>query len=181
MTRLQHALRLMPDEEIFTDVPWSVPLQFFLDSLRTARRDLLVDPLLASPWSCDPARCRGRLGENLCCKVETRCPHLDGSLCAIHGNKPFSCALFPVDLVRVNGVRVVTTPKNTAFFDTGWSRYDRDMLECFRGRERGTRAMFQVQRDMLLRVFTRAEVNRMEERLGLPPMPGGPGLTSPES
>lgn len=169
MTRLRDALRLMPDEEIFTDVPWSVPLQLYLDGLVAARRDLLVDPLLAEPWSCDPGRCRSRLGENLCCKVETRCPHLAGNLCAIHENKPFSCALFPVDLIRVNGIRVVTTAKRSAFFETGWSRYDRDMLACFEGRERGTLAMFQVQRDVLLRVFTRAEVARLETRLGLPP------------
>jgi len=167
MTRLQHSLRLMPDEDVFTEVPWSVPIQFFLDGLVSARRDLLVDPLLASPWSCDAERCRSRLGANLCCKVETRCAHLDGERCRIHESKPFSCALFPLDLIRVNGARIVTTPKNEAFFDTGWSRYDRDMLQCFAGRERGSRSMFHTQAGVLLRVFTQAELNRMEQRLGL--------------
>jgi hypothetical protein len=174
----------MPDEEIFTEVPWTVPLQLFLDGLGTARRDLFVDPLLARPWSCNPERCRTRLGENLCCKVETRCPHLSEQRCAIHDDKPFSCALFPLDLIRVNGIRVVTTPKNSRFFDTGWSRYDRDMLQCFRGHERGTRSMFQVQREVLLRVFTRAEVTRMEQQLALSSATEGIGeaeLTSPGS
>jgi len=184
MTRLRHALRLLPDEEVFTEVPWSFPVQLFLDGLKSARRDLLVDPLLARPWSCDAKRCRPRLGENLCCKVETRCPHLAQGLCAIHDRKPFSCALFPLDLIRVNGVRVVTTPRNTAFFETGWSRYDRDMLQCFRGTERGTDAMFRSQIGLILRVFTRSEVARMAQRLGLPgdsdpEEATGPAVTSP--
>lgn len=153
------------DDEVFTDVPWSLAVQVFLEGLLRARRDLLVDPLLAEPWSCDPDRCRPRLGENLCCKVQTRCPDLVGERCGVHRAKPFSCALFPLDLVRVNGARVVTTVRNQAFFDTGWSRYDADMLRCFEGAQRATRSMFDVQRAVLDRVFTRAEVLRMEETL----------------
>ncbi len=170
MERAETPIRptLAEDDELFTDVPWSFGLQVFLEGLRRARRDLLVDPLLAEPWSCDPDRCRPRLGENLCCKVETRCEHLAGEACAIHAAKPFSCALFPVDLIRVNGVRVVTTPRNPLFFDTGWSRYDRDMLRCFEGRERGGESMFSVQRHLLHHCFTQAEVLRMERSLGIP-------------
>ncbi|MBE0617113.1 MAG: hypothetical protein IH608_04205 [Proteobacteria bacterium] len=155
------------DDEVFTDVPWSFALQVFLEGLHRARRDLLVDPLLAEPWSCDPERCRPLLGANLCCKVETRCEHLAGEACGVHAVKPFTCALFPLDLLRVNGVRVVTTPKNPAFFDTGWSRYDRDMLRCFEGREGSAESMFAVQRGLLLQTFTLAEVRRMEKVLGL--------------
>ncbi len=156
------------DDEIFTDTPWSFALQVFLEGLLPARRDLLVDPLLAAPWSCDPERCRPRLGPNLCCKVETRCEHLVGEVCAVHDAKPFSCALFPLDLVRINGIRVVTTPHNPFFFDTGWSRYDRDMLRCFEGTQTGNTSLFEAQRDLLLHTFTRAEVHRMQQALGLP-------------
>jgi hypothetical protein len=163
------------DDELFCDVPWSFALQVFLEGLRPARRDLLVDPLLAEPWSCDPDRCRPLLGANLCCKVETRCEHLEGEACAVHETKPFSCALFPLDLLRVNGVRVVTTPRNPLFFQTGWSRYDRDMLQCFEGLPRGTASLFAAQRDVLLRTFTRAEVRRMEQVLGLPDPEGEEG------
>jgi len=175
MERAQTLIRptLAEDDELFTDVPWSFTLQVFLEELRRARRDLLVDPLLAEPWSCDPERCRPLLGPNLCCKVETRCEHLAEDACGIHAAKPFSCALFPLDLIRVGGVRVVTTPANAAFFDTGWSRYDRDMLRCFEGGERGAQSMFSAQRDLLLHCFTRAEVLRMERALGLQ-TPGAP-------
>jgi hypothetical protein len=170
MHRLLAPIRptLGEDDEIFTDVPWSFALQVFLEGLLPARRDLLVDPLLADPWSCDPDRCRPRLGPNLCCQVDTRCEHLTGEACAVHGAKPFSCALFPLDLVRINGIRVVTTPKNGLFFGTGWSRYDRDMLLCFEGRQRGATSLFFAQRDLLLHAFTLAEVRRMEQALGLP-------------
>ncbi len=153
------------DDEIFTDIPWNFGVQVFLEGMLRARRDLLVDPLLAEPWSCDPDRCRPLLGENLCCKVEVRCPDLVGERCGVHRAKPFSCALFPIDLVRVNGARVVTTVLNPTFFDTGWSRYDADMLRCFEGAQRSARSMFEVQRPVLLRVFTRSEVLRMEETL----------------
>lgn len=153
------------NEEIFTDVPHSPSLQLFLDTLLRVRRDLYVDPTLTAPWSCDPKRCRPRLGENLCCKVETRCPNFENDRCSVHSTKPFSCALFPLDLVRVRGLRVVTTVKNLDFFHTGWSRYDRDMLSCFQGVEVGHRSMFETQSEVLQRVFTRSEMLLMEQRL----------------
>ncbi|MDW7710587.1 MAG: hypothetical protein SCH98_08935 [Deferrisomatales bacterium] len=175
MTRSPSPIRptLGDDDEIFTDAPWSFALQVLLETLLPARRDLLVDPLLAEPWSCDPERCRPLLGPNLCCKVETRCAHLIGEVCAVHETKPFSCALFPLDLIRVNGIRVVTTPKNELFFQTGWSRYDQDMLRCFEGTRREATTLFSSQRAILLRAFTLSEVRRMEQVLGLPDPGGG--------
>ena len=154
-----------PDEEIFTDLPLTLRVQNFLEDLLRVRRDLYVDPLLADAWSCDPERCRPLMGRNLCCKVERRCPHLVGERCGIQPRKPFSCALFPLDLVRVGGVRIVTTVKTLDFFDAGWSRFDRDMLRCFQGRERGHEPMFGVQREGLLGVFTHSEVTLMGRRL----------------
>ncbi len=153
--------------DVFTDIPWSFQLQVFLEELLRPRRDLFVDPLLAESWSCDPERCRPLLGPNLCCKVETRCRHLDEDRCTIHMVKPFSCALFPLDLLRVGGIRVVTTVGNPAFFDTGWSRFDRDMLQCFETEDPAAEPMFQVMRPTLRRVFTRAEVAVMARALGL--------------
>ena len=100
-------------------------LEAFLGTLTPARRDLYVDPVVLTPWACDPERCRPLLGRNLCCKVQTRCRHLVRELCDIHADKPFSCALFPLDLVRIGGARVVTTPANLGFFATGWCRFDR--------------------------------------------------------
>jgi len=152
-------------EEIFTDIPLTFAVRVFLDGLIEVRRDLLVDPLLARPWSCDPERCRPLLGPNLCCKVETRCSELEGERCGIQDRKPFSCALFPLDLVRAGGLRVVTTARNHDFFCTGWSRYDRDMLRCFEGAQRGAEPMLRVQKPLLLRVFTPSEVALMERRL----------------
>ncbi len=171
------------DEEIFTEVPWDLTIQVLLDSLLRARRDLYVDPMLNDPWVCDPRRCRPLLGPNLCCKVERRCPHLRDDACAIHKLKPFGCALFPLDLIRVGGIRVVTTVKNPEFFATGWCRYDRDMLRCFDGEQRTTRTMFGAQRPVLERVFTRAEVVLLERRLrkageGDPPLAAGAGAGS---
>lgn len=155
---------MLPDD-LFTDAPLDFRSQVLLDGLLEVRRDLLVDPLLASPWSCDPDRCRPRLGPHLCCKVQRRCPHLVEGRCGIHGEKPFACELFPLDLVRFGGVRVVTTVKNLDFFHTGWSRYDRDMLRCFDGAERSSATMFEAQRSLLERVFTRAEVAVMDRAL----------------
>ncbi len=153
------------DEEIFTPVPLTPAVQVFLDGMLRVRRDLYVDPLLGEPWSCTPARCRPYLGENLCCKVEVRCPELDAERCAIHAQKPLSCALFPLDLVRVGGVRVVTTVKNLDFFETGWSRYDRDMLRCFDGAVTGPSSMFTAQKDVLSRLLTRSEVILIERKI----------------
>jgi hypothetical protein len=153
------------DEEIFTPVPLTPAVQNFLDGVLRVRRDLYVDPLLGELWSCTPARCRPYLGENLCCKVEIRCPELDGERCAVHARKPLSCALFPLDLVRVGGVRVVTTVKNLDFFETGWCRYDRDMLRCFDGAVTGPSSMFTAQKPVLSRLFTRSEMILIERKL----------------
>ena len=155
---------MLPDD-LFTDAPLDFRSQVLLDSLLEVRRDLFVDPLLAEPWSCDPQRCRPRLGPNLCCKVQLRCGHLDGDRCSIQQDKPFACELFPLDLVRLGGARVVTTVKNLDFFHTGWSRYDRDMLHCFEGVEQSPKSMFDAQRAILDRVFTRSEVAVMERAL----------------
>lgn len=173
-------MTLPPD--VFTDIPWSFQVQVFLEDLLRPRRDLFVDPFLAEPWSCDPERCRPLLGRNLCCKVETRCRHFREDRCSIHEEKPFSCALFPLDLLRVGGIRIVTTVANPAFFDTGWSRYDADMLRCFENQDPAAKPMFQVMRATLRQVFTRAEVAVMEKSLGLhdAPLPLEPRLASGE-
>ncbi|WP_461393150.1 hypothetical protein [Deferrisoma sp.] len=132
-------------------------MQFFLDGLVRVRPDLYLDPMLADPWSCEPGRCRPRLGPNLCCKVERRCRHFDGRGCRIHETKPFACALFPLDLARVRGIRVVTTVKNIEFFRLGWCRFDRDMLQCFPGQDPEAPPMLLAQEAVLRRVFTEAE------------------------
>jgi hypothetical protein len=152
-------------QTIFPDVPLTLETQVLLDGMLVARRDLYVDPLVAEPWSCDPERCRPRMGPNLCCKVQRRCRHLVAERCAIHGEKPFSCLLFPLDLVRIGGIRLVTTVKNLDFFYTGWCRYDRDMLRCFDGNDRSKVPMFAAQRQVLAGVFTQAEMLLMERTL----------------
>ncbi len=149
----------------YTDVPLTFATQGLLDGLVEVRRDLFVDPLLAEPWSCDPARCRPLLGPNLCCKVERRCEHFKGGGCAIHSSKPFACALFPLDLVRIGEARVVTTVRNLDFFETGWSRFDRDMLRCFEGSEEATGSMFEAQRPLLAALFTSSELLKIENAL----------------
>lgn len=152
-------------QTLFPDIPLTPTTQLVLDSALEIRRDLYLDPLVADLWSCDPERCRPRMGPNLCCKVQRRCRHLVGERCAVHDDKPFSCLLFPLDLVRIGGTRLVTTVKNLDFFHTGWCRYDRDMLRCFHGVERSDVSMFEVQRDVLRRVFTDSEMVLMERRL----------------
>jgi Fe-S-cluster containining protein len=153
------------DEEIFTEIPLNSAVQRFLDGVLRVRRDLYIDPRLCEPWSCNPDRCRPLLGKNLCCKVEVRCPYLDNERCAIQAEKPFSCALFPLDLVRVGGVRIVTTVANSDFFLTGWSRFDRDMLRCFDGEPTGRCSMFEAQQDVLQKVFTQSEMTLMQRRI----------------
>lgn len=155
----------MPPDDFFTDAPLDFRSQVLLDGLLEVRRDLRVDPLLATSWSCDPDRCRPRMGRHLCCKVQRRCPHLEGERCTIQSDKPFACELFPLDLVRFGGIRVVTTVKNLDFFHTGWSRYDRDMLRCFEGDERSPTSMFEAQRTVLERVLTRSEVAVIDRAL----------------
>jgi hypothetical protein len=149
----------------FTDVPPTPNVLLLLDGMLEVRRDLLLDPLVATPWSCDPDRCRPRLGPNLCCKVQVRCRHMEGERCGIHDTKPLVCRLFPLDLIRVAGARVVTTVLNLDFFHTGWSRYDRDMLRCFEGLERARASMFQTQRDVVAGIFTRAEFALLERTM----------------
>ncbi|NTU60299.1 MAG: hypothetical protein HGA98_04495 [Deltaproteobacteria bacterium] len=153
-------------QTLFPDVPLNLATQLLLDSLIEVRRDLYLDPVVAEAWSCDPERCRPRMGPNLCCKVQKRCKHLaPDNLCAIHESKPFSCRLFPLDLVRIGGARVLTSVKNVDFFNTGWCRYDRDMLRCFEGVERSRVSMFEAQREVLAGVFTRAELFLLEKAL----------------
>lgn len=151
--------------DAFTEVPPRFEVQVFLESLLRVRRDLAVDPMAAEAWSCDPERCRPLLGRNLCCKVQRKCRHFQDDRCGVHTAKPFDCALFPLDLIRVAGVRVVTTVKNPQFYATGWCRFDRDMLRCFDGEEQGTTSMFEVQREILLGVFTVAETTLMARTL----------------
>ncbi|MHB8765261.1 MAG: hypothetical protein ACYDA8_13150 [Deferrisomatales bacterium] len=162
------------DEEYFCDIPVNFHVQVFLDGMVRVRRDLYVDPLLAEPWSCDPDRCRPVFGRHLCCKVELRCPHFEGGRCRVHEAKPFDCALFPLDLVRAGNLRVVTTVKNMDFFQTGWCRFDRDMLRCFEGTEKSPTSMFETQRPVLERLFTQAEMVLMTRKLGELGA-GGPG------
>ena len=152
-------------EPIFTEVPLNFLTGAFLNDVVEVRPGLCVDPMLLEPWSCRPDRCRPYLGPNLCCKVERRCTHFKGDLCTIHDRKPFGCTLFPLDLIRIGDTRVVTTVKNIGFFDTGWCRYDQDMLSCFEGVEEGRASMFEVQRPVLARLFTRSEVILLEEAL----------------
>jgi len=149
----------------FTTVPWEGWFEGFVQGLIRVRRDLYVDPLLNDPWRCNPARCRPRLGRNLCCKVEVRCRHLRGTRCAIHDRKPFGCALFPLDLVRSGAIRVVTTVKNPEFFRSGWSRYHRDMLRCFDGIVDTDVTMFEAQRTVLGQVLGPGELNAVERAL----------------
>ena len=149
----------------FPDLPLTPATQLVLDQALKIRRDLYLDPLVAAPWSCDPGRCRPRMGPNLCCKVQKRCRHLVDDRCAVHEDKPFSCRLFPLDLARIGSIRLVTTVKNLDFFDTGWCRYDRDMLHCFDGVEQATVSMFDTQLTLLQEVFTQAELVLMQQRL----------------
>jgi len=153
------------EDKIFMEGHLTPQAEQFVGTLLKVRRDLFIDPTVAEPWSCDPGRCRAALGKNLCCKVEIRCRHLDGDRCGIHNLKPFSCAIFPLDLVRLDGIRIVSTVKNVRFFNMGWSRFDRDMLRCFEGRELSEESMFEVQKKELLQVFTISEVTLMERTL----------------
>jgi Fe-S-cluster containining protein len=164
-------------EPFFTEVPPTPALQYLLDGMIRVRRHLYVDPMVGDPWSCDPRRCQPRLGPNLCCKVQRRCPHLrNDQRCAIHPKKPLLCALFPLDLVQIGPSRLVTTPKNIDFFSSGWSRYDRDMLRCFEGEVTARRSMFEQQREVLARGLTEAELLAAEraisEALGVYPGDG---------
>lgn len=152
-------------ETLFTEAPPTTPLRLLLDSVVRVRSDLYVDPMVADPWQCNPDRCAPRLGPNLCCKVEKRCPHLRGKRCAIQERKPFLCALFPLDLVRIGTARLITTPKNLDFFLTGWSRYHRDMLRCFDGHLTAASSMFQEQKPVLARCFTQGELRSVEKAL----------------
>ncbi len=149
----------------FTTVPWEGWFEGFIQGLIRVQRDLYVDPMLNDPWCCNPARCRPRLGRNLCCKVEVRCRHLRGTRCAIHHRKPFGCALFPLDLVRCGPIRVVTTVKNPEFFRSGWSRYHRDMLRCFDGIVDTAATMFETQRAVLARVLGPGELDAADRAL----------------
>lgn len=138
-------------------------LTAFLEPFLRLRGGILLDPGVAAPWSCDATRCRERMGRNLCCKVDTRCRHLIRDKCSIHDEKPFSCALFPLDLWRVSGKRVLLSAANPLPYQNGWSRYDRDMLRCFEGIEGEGASMVEVQEEVLGRVFTVAELEMIRK------------------
>ncbi len=145
-------------EEVFTDLPDSPAMEELVASLMKLRAGIYIDPLIAEPWRCDPERCRPLMGRYLCCKVQTRCSHFDGEKCSIHDTKPYSCALFPIDLVRVGGKRLVLSALNPILHGYNWSRYDRDMLRCFEGDMGEGPSMLEVQLPVLERAFTRAEL-----------------------
>lgn len=133
----------------------------FLAPMVKLRGSIILDPLVADPWTCDQTRCRPRLGENLCCKVQTRCKHFTGELCAIHDTKPFSCSLFPIDLWRVGPYRAVISAKNPVPYNRDWSRFDADMLACFTDDIPAGPSMLEVQMPVLEKVFTQAELLMM--------------------
>ena len=133
----------------------------FVSPMVRLRAGIVLDPLVAEDWVCDPVRCRPAMGRNLCCKVDIRCVHLQDGICAIHASKPFSCALFPLDLWRVGGLRVVVSGKNPVPYARDWSRFDRDMLRCFSGEIPKGPSMLEVQLPVLERVFTRGELTMM--------------------
>lgn len=145
-------------QEHFIIVPADEEILEFIAPMKKLRGGMILDQALAEPWTCDPARCRPLMGRNLCCKVDTRCVHLKNGLCAIHEKKPFSCALFPIDLWRVGRARVLLSAKNPLPYSMGWSRYDRDMLRCFEGEIPEGPSMVDMQLPVLEKVFTRAEL-----------------------
>ena len=149
--------------DYFISLPSDPDVLDFIAPMKKLRGGLILDPMLAEPWSCDTARCREFLGRNLCCKVDTRCRYFTGELCRVHDRKPFSCALFPLDLWRVGRARVLVSAKNPIPYARNWSRYDRDMLRCFLGTEKGAKSMLEVQEPVLRKVFGEAE---MAELLG---------------
>jgi hypothetical protein len=155
------------EEELFTEIFENDEALVFLGTLKKLRAGIYVDPSLNDPWSCDGNRCRPFLGRNLCCKVETRCKHFTGDSCSIHETKPFSCALFPVDLLRIGRSRVVVSAKNPLLYEKNWSRYDRDMLRCFDGEIIGKDSEFIAQLPILKKVFTMAEIDLIERGLAL--------------
>jgi hypothetical protein len=150
-------------EGAFIEVPASAELERALAEFVRVRADLWVDPLLTDSWSCDPPRCRPRLGPNVCCKIERRCAKFDGRKCQIYERRPFTCALFPIELLRVRDVRLVTTVKNVPIVNLGHGRFDRDMLNCFAEQDLAAPPMLLAQEDVLRRVLgddTWAEVVR---------------------
>jgi hypothetical protein len=146
------------DEEPFLELEESPALKQFIDHLIPLRGGLYLDVALAQDWSCDADRCRPLMGRNLCCKVETRCPELIDGICSIHETKPFSCALFPIELLRVGAKRVVVSAGNPTLHEHQWTRFDRDMLRCFEGEMTGGRSMFEAQLPVLEQVLTRSEL-----------------------
>jgi hypothetical protein len=146
----------------FHEIPDCVEARDFLGGLRKLRGGLYFDLRLLAPWTCDPERCRPKLGPNLCCKVQIRCKELVDGLCAVHDRKPFGCALFPADLVRVAGARAVVSAANPDLYRRDWTRFDRDMLRCFEGADHGP-PLYESVRPLLRQVFTRAEYAVLEE------------------
>jgi Fe-S-cluster containining protein len=98
------------------------------------------------------------MGRNLCCKVQTRCPDLVNGVCSIHETKPFSCALFPIELIRVGNKRIVASAGNPILHKHNWTRFDRDMLRCFEGEIKSDCSMFEFQLPVLKEVLTPSEL-----------------------
>jgi hypothetical protein len=146
------------DEEPFLEIPDSPALRQFVDHLLPLRGGLYLDVAVAEPWDCDAERCRPLLGKNLCCKVQTRCPDLVDGICSIHETKPFSCALFPIELIRVGQKRIITSAGNPTLHEHNWTRFDRDMLRCFEGEIKSDRSMFEFQLPVLEEVLTKSEL-----------------------
>ncbi len=153
------------DDDFYTEIDLDEDARIFLETMIPLRAGIYLDPDLAEPWSCDPARCRPLLGRNLCCKVEERCDHFTDDVCEIHEGKPFSCALFPIDLMRIGNARVVFSARNPIAHLMSWSRYDRDMLRCFEGEMVDAEVMLMAQLPVLEKVFTQAEIALMVEAM----------------
>lgn len=154
---------LIDENERYLEFPEDPELLEFIAPFKKLRAGILLDPDVAEAWSCDPERCRPVMGRNLCCKVDTRCRHLKNGLCSIHEMKPYSCALFPLELWRVGNRRVLLSAKNPIPYIKGWSRYDRDMLRCFGNEPVEGPSMVEVQLTVLGKVFTKAELNLLME------------------
>jgi hypothetical protein len=144
-------------EDYYYDIREGEEVLAFLSTLKKLRGGLYFDPDLLRPWSCDPDRCRPLLGRNLCCKVEMRCHAFNFGVCGIHENKPFSCALFPMEIIRVGSLRAVVSAENPLLYEKAWTRYDRDMLKCFVGDMKSRTTLFEVQDFIIEKVFTKAE------------------------
>ncbi|TLN05296.1 hypothetical protein FDZ71_11635, partial [bacterium] len=149
-------------EDYYYDIEESEETELFLSTLVKLRANLYLDPDLVRLWSCDPQRCRPFMGRNLCCKVEMRCASFVEGICLVHDDKPFSCALFPLDILRFGQKRALVSAGNPLLYKNEWTRFDRDMLDCFSGEIKSEKTMFETQEFLLEKVFTRAEFHLLK-------------------